>query len=543
MELKSKINQNEKETNDEYENRISKLFYSNMFERIKDNIKKGYKCMLKAESELELAKLTKKYLIILRNYIYEEKTFSIDDMENLLNHFPVKYLNVFLSSIEELNESQTNFGFYNFFFTYSNKFIKYTINKIINDYSNDIKYNDFDGINFEKLVNEKISQIVLHNKKPIKRDIFSLVGVTKSTKSYIDKQKEKENLEFYNFYGFKRFENIFIDGVDENKINKSIIDVTKNDIFLNQISKNGRSFDAALLIKKDKITNLYTNDLILFQDSINKINNCKEKNVYINDSINSKNYLESVYEGLKIDKIYFIFILPAHYINIEKTKEKLNSNQIYYIYYALEKKLFLDSQNNIITDFRIKEADITFPESNFSLMKTISNINLSKYIIGKSTKQYLIKRKNTKKTFVDIYNKICEINFHEYIKVFIPIALKNNIIRIFIADKHIGDKDIINFLPSSNYIGTEIESVFNITKNMIIFSYNNKIYLYYYSYYLINDNFEINKINNFVIHEPKNLKEIKSPNKDIEEFQKIKNYPLYHFCFNVIKNYNFEYEL
>ena len=540
MELKSKINQNEKETNDEYENRISKLFYSNMFERIKDNIKKGYKCMLKAESELELAKLTKKYLIILRNYIYEEKTFSIDDMENLLNHFPVKYLNVFLSSIEELNESQTNFGFYNFFFTYSNKFIKYTINKIINDYSNDIKYNDFDGINFEKLVNEKISQIVLHNKKPIKRDIFSLVGVTKSTKSYIDKQKEKENLEFYNFYGFKRFENIFIDGVDENKINKSIIDVTKNDIFLNQISKNGRSFDAALLIKKDKITNLYTNDLILFQDTINKINNCKEKNVYINDSINSKNYLESVYEGLKIDKIYFIFILPAHYINIEKTKEKLNSNQIYYIYYALEKKLFLDSQNNIITDFRIKEADITFPESNFSLMKTISNINLSKYIIGKSTKQYLIKRKNTKKTFVDIYNKICEINFHEYIKVFIPIALKNNIIRIFIADKHIGDKDIINFLPSSNYIGTEIEYIFENNKNMIIFSYNNKIYLYYYSYYLINDNFEINKINNFVINEPKNLKEIKSPNKDIEEFQKIKDYPLFHFCFNVIKNYSFE---
>ena len=543
MELKSKINQNEKETNDEYENRISKLFYSNMFERIKDNIKKGYKFMFKEKSELELDKLTYKYLIIIRNYILEEKTFSIDDMENLLNHFPVKYLNVFLSSIEELNESQTNFGFYNFFFTYSNKFIKYTINKIINDYSNDIKYNDFDGINFEKLVNEKISQILLHNKKPIKRDIFSLVGITKSTKDYVAKLREKENLEFYKFYGHKRLENVFVDGVDESKISKSNIDVTNNDIFLNQLSKNGRSFDAALLIKKDKITNLYTNDLILFQDTINKINNCKEKNVYINDSINSKNYLESVYEGLKIDKIYFIFILPAHYINIEKTKEKLNSNQIYYIYYALEKKLFLDSQNNIITDFRIKEADITFPESNFSLMKTISNINLSKYIIGKSTKQYLIKRKNTKKTFVDIYNKICEINFHEYIKVFIPIALKNNIIRIFIADKHIGDKDIINFLPSSNYIGTEIESVFNITKNMIIFSYNNKIYLYYYSYYLINDNFEINKINNFVIHEPKNLKEIKSPNKDIEEFQKIKNYLLYHFCFNVIKNYNFEYEL
>lgn len=78
---------------------------------------------------------------------------------------------------------------------------------------------------------------------------------------------------------------------------------------------------------------------------------------------------------------------------------------------------------------------------------------------------------------------------------------------------------------------------------MIIFSYNNNIYLYYYSYYLINDKFEINKINNFVIHYPKNLKDIKSPNKNIDEFQKIKDYPLFHFCFNVIKNYNFTDEL
>ena len=139
MELKSKNNQNENEKDDEYEKRISNLFYSKMFDRIKDNIKKSYKYILKEESELELAKLTMKYLIILRNYIYEEETFLIDDMENLLNHFPVKYLNVFLSSIEELNESQINFGFYYFFFTYSNKFIKHTINKIINDYSKNTK--------------------------------------------------------------------------------------------------------------------------------------------------------------------------------------------------------------------------------------------------------------------------------------------------------------------------------------------------------------------------------------------------------------------
>ena len=43
MGLKSKNTQNEKEKDDEYEKRISKLFYSNMLNRIRDNIKKSYK--------------------------------------------------------------------------------------------------------------------------------------------------------------------------------------------------------------------------------------------------------------------------------------------------------------------------------------------------------------------------------------------------------------------------------------------------------------------------------------------------------------------
>ena len=456
--------------------------------------------MLNKKSSLEIVDLTLKYLITLRNYIYEKRTFSIYEIENLLYFFPAKYLNIYLSCTEEFDENQINFGFYHFFFTYSNSFIKHAINKIIDEYLEKIKYNDFDGINFDEIVKKKISQIEIHNQKLIKRNIFSLEGITKSNRSYINKLREKENLEFYEFFGLKRLQTIFIDGIDESEIKKSIVDVTNNDIFLNQVSKNGRSFDAGLLIKKDTTNNLFTNDLILFQDSINKIIDCKKKEIYINDAINCKIYLESVYEGLKIDKIYFIFIIPEHYIYIGKTIDKLREYQIYYIYYSLEKKLFLDIQNNIITDFRIKGADITFPEKNFSLIKAISEIYLSKYIIEESTKKYLIKRKNTKKTFIEIYNKIRKINFHECINIFIPIKLKNNFIKLFISEKYSEDKNIINFIPSSNYKGEEIENIFKNTKNMIIFSYNNNIYLYYYSYYLIDDDFEIKKINNCVIN-------------------------------------------
>jgi len=318
----------------------------------------------------------------------------------------------------------------------------------------------------------------------------------------------------------------------------SVIDVKNNDIFLNQVSKNGRSFDAGLLIKKNNEFNeSVTNDLILIQDTINKIINPKKKEMYINDSIKSKNYLESVYEGLKIDKIFFIFIIPEHYTNIDKTKHQLDKYQIYYLNYSLEKMILLNTKGDVITDFRIKEADITFPNNNFSLIKTISNINLSKNILKESTKKYLIKRKNTNKNFLDIYNKLREIYSHECKKVFIPEELKENIIKIFISLDLIKNADAINFIPSANYIGTEIKTIFNTTNNMIIFSYENDMYLYYYYYFKINDKLEISKIDDLYINY---LDNVKSPKKNLNEFKKIKNYPLFYFCFNIIKNYNFE---
>ena len=99
------------------------------------------------------------------------------------------------------------------------------------------------------------------------------------------------------------------------------------------------------------------------------------------------------------------------------------------------------------------------------------------------------------------------------------------------------NKDVVNFIPSANYIGTEIVNIFNTTNNMIIFSYENNIYLYYYYYFKISDDFEIIKIDNLNID---NLNNVKFPEKNLDEFKTIKNYPLFYFCFNIIKNYNFE---
>ena len=126
------------ESDNEYEKRIVKSFYLKMFQKIKDNIEKNYKYMLKEKSSKEIVDISLKYLIKLRNNIYEEKTFLFTDIENILNCFPIKYLDVYLSCFKKLDQNQIHFGFYNFYFTYSNRFIKYAINQIINLYLKNI---------------------------------------------------------------------------------------------------------------------------------------------------------------------------------------------------------------------------------------------------------------------------------------------------------------------------------------------------------------------------------------------------------------------
>ena len=76
---------------------------------------------------------------------------------------------------------------------------------------------------------------------------------------------------------------------------------------------------------------------------------------------------------------------------------------------------------------------------------------------------------------------------HEYIQVAIPTKLKNNIIDIFISENYFEKGTHINFLPSANYNELKIEELFKITQNLIIFSFNNNMFFYFYCYYKIND--------------------------------------------------------
>ena len=138
-----------------------------------------------------------------------------------------------------------------------------------------------------------------------------------------------------------------------------------------------------------------------------------------------------------------------------------------------------------------------------------------------------------------IYKQISEENFHNCIIFSNQKNLEDKILECFYDEKYFSIYDNIIFLPSTNYNGNRIKDLFNETKNMILFSYNNNIYFYYYYFYKIEkiyDDFKIEKITDLIIDI--NYINTVYPNQDFEDFEKIKEYPLFLFCYQIIKNFS-----
>ena len=543
--LLNEINQNEKDKNEkeeDFQKRIIKNFYFKIYEKISNSIKKGYQLYFYKNHKLFVSDdIISKFLIKLRNDIYNENFYTIHNIKNKLEEIPLKYFSLILDySKSNIPSKEKPFGTYYFKIKYSNNFVKHAINKMISELSHNENYNECLGFGeeFEKRVNEKLSNLIYHNKNIIKRNIFSFADLSKSLKNYINKLKQKEETEFYDFFGLRRLLDISIDGIEEERIKSSIFNIKDYDVFLNQISQNGRSFYSGLLIKKDQITDSKTHDLVLTQETTGKYLNKGKKMKYIYDCYLSKKFLENLYEGLKIDKIYFLFIIPLNYPNNDDTKKKLEEFQIYYLYYSDKEKIFVNKDYQKVIDLRINLANITFPEyKNYTYIKSLSNIQTCKNIFELSKKKYLNEIGTL--SFAEIYKQISEENFHNCIIFSIPKNFEDKILECFYDEKYFSIYDNIIFLPSTNYNGNRIKDLFNETKNMILFSYNNNIYFYYYYFYKIEkiyDDFKIEKITDLIIDI--NYINTVYPNQDFEDFEKIKEYPLFLFCYQIIKNFS-----
>ena len=284
----------EDETDDNFSKKVIKNFYSKMLNNIIYNLDSYYISFYKNDKDFLIKKIEN--LKTLNDSIYEENVYPLKDMNNLIKLFPIKYLNIYIVGIESnfIPLDKIDLSKYGFFFDYSNAFIREIVNKYYlketSAYGRAIELGGSGfGAAFENSINKKIS--TLFDNKIVKRNVFTIIGTF--TKSYINKLRQEENLEFYNFYDLKTLTNVEIDGVNIIKVTKDILDINNCDVFLNQLSKTGKSFDAGILKKlppSSKIDDL-THDLILIQDTKKKIMQLKNKNTYGEDAEKSKKFL------------------------------------------------------------------------------------------------------------------------------------------------------------------------------------------------------------------------------------------------------------
>ena len=477
-------------------------------------------------------------MIQLREDIFEEKICSIDELNNLLIYYPVKYLNVYLYGIEknfipiDNIEIGNNFLFY---YDYCNNFIRCAINRIINTKTK--KFNKINlevsgfGAEFESRVNNALEKSFMDN--ITKRNVFALVGITNNTVKYVNNMRQNEQNFFYEYFELKKF-NIFIDGIDKVSIEKEIFDIRNKNIFLHQVSNTGRSFDSALLlqIKNENFTHF----LVLFQIK-SKITISKTKEEYIKDSIKSKKYLEELYQGLSIKDVYFLFIIPFKMSGIDKTIKILEENKIYYIFYCYMNNKFCDIEGNKILNFNIEEARINDENIDFSFTKALSDNKKSKNIIIKAIKNYLGKKRIYNNKFINSYIKISEEILFSPKKIIIPVLLKKNILEKLYEKNYLLKDKHINFIFSSNYKGTKISELYNKTHNLILFSYNRITYFYYQNLFIIKEDYSIEETENLMF--PTKNKKIVKPKQNIK-FNDLINFPLFCFCFRIVIDYNFD---
>ena len=537
MRLLSDIRANikkESQSDEEYSKSIVVKFYNNTYEKINFGLNQFYSKMFINDINYPEHKLKK--LIELNDLIYEEKQYSLKDMCHILKLLPIKYLNIYIVGIDKITLplDTTKLSEYGFFFDYSNNFIRYAINKIIKSYS---PYQFYQlggsafGADFEDKINEKLSELVINNEKVDKRNVFTLIGPP--NKEYIKKLREAENSEFHNFYNLKVLD-VLIDGYDLEEIKSTDFDIRKKNVFIHQISKCGQSFDAAILIKNSD-NNKNSHDLCLFQDTINKII-IKSKLEYCSDGNKCKNNLENIYENLSINKIYFMFVLP-HKFDDTAIISKLKSNNIHYIFFDIGTKYFISKELTKIVNFRIPEAELSFKKDDFIFENVLSNIKTSKAIINLSIRNYLGKKRLYSNKFINVYNKICEDNNFNCIKIDIPIKLKSNILLILYKKNIFKEGSSINFIPSINCKITDLQKIFSLENNMFIFSDGHMIFLYYYSYYKINEDYSIVETSEFT--NVNKITNFKIPTSNLNIFFDALNYPFYCFGFNVIINHNF----
>ena len=416
----------------------------------------------------------------LRDVIFNGDLFNISDLRTKMKSFPGKYLNIRNQSTLPLNPFW-NKNIKNFQIEYANTFCNLAMNNLLKrlDAERDYTYHYMKGagagINFEA----KVIYTILTSHQPIlgrleynKRRVFSLVGKTDNSKKTVElyRNEEKNNL-LYTFYDINEYSEV-IDDIDFPEGSEKI-KLSKNLYLIVQVSKTGRSFDFAIL---EKIPNSQDWYLYIFQATIKKTSELKEKRTYIYDSVQCDSYLSHLY-GINIKKKFFLFVLPFNSCDISFINE-LEKKNIPYIFFGSNQ--FKDQSGNIICHMNFPKADIT---DQTSLNTDFYQVKIEKTIdaFNESTDQYL-RRKRKNKTLSSFFAKNLSYINGRGIKLNLSNEIKNQIINTIIKNKDLNGKEY-ELLFIGNCKFKSIEEVHKKNRAIVFFLLQNNYYFYYGNYY------------------------------------------------------------
>ena len=426
-------------------------------------------------------------LCLLRNYIFYEKKFNIQELSNKLLIFPMKYLNIVINNYDESYFPISKMDFsYSFKLEYNNNFIRIQINRIIDEIFKGVTslpINSFKGsgegcfleLKVNEYFREKSSQKLGINGLEC-RALFSLVTIPNinSSKETIIKHRQKEAKLL--FFGKNEY-NILIDDIDKDEIlknNQDHYNLKKNYYYFSQISLTGKAFDMCIIERENK--NIFK--LYLFQVSKNKTQELQTNYYYLLQADSVAQNFKNLY-NIVCEKRYLIFILPK----ISDTREfigNLELNNYFYIFYDDFTNNFYDKNGQILKGLVFEDALINIKSKNE--IKDLEKIKQNKKIWDNSMKAFINKKRSNNKSLYQIYiNNYYNFNKYNQIKLILSKQLKELLVNEIIQQ----NDAIFKFI--GNIKLKNLDSIKYLYKMIIIFKTNEELYIIYDSKYKLEE--------------------------------------------------------
>ena len=474
-------------------------FLYERFEEIKMKINSFYNILEKNINGYSQEKLKGTYLIKLNEIIIKKKELNLKELIQYLEVFPFKYLKIYLVETNPETKDNNNIFFLDerlkknkFILDYSYEFIEIAFSKIKDMItpSTLIDMKDLSGSAIGSLLENKI-------KRNIQNEGFKIRYLWDF---YSEKVENKEKKYIYDYDSFKKIE-LKYDDIDYNPIN----DIDSY-YYILPASQTNESLDAVILEPYGLHSfNMISLQMTKFKQTI------KSKNYYVKASFKAKDKLESTY-NIKINKIYFYFILAEDFDN-EKTKLELELANISYFYYSIKNESFLkDRDTNIYIDnLNNYEAEI-FPDDKANEYKNFD----SKITSIKLMEKYLQKKRRLDRNIKiteNFYDSAIEHIFKQTSKIYLDEYIKKGMKKAVTMGKtkyssksyifkfvfYINSYEYFKLSKNDNLIGLFIyynqnkEKTYLFFYNGIIYPTNENIPIKYLSY----DSNKARKIINF----------------------------------------------